>query len=153
MIPSIEGEFYDDENSDSVDHLHISSFQKLSTKLQNDGYRMGKQIGEESLTQQQFDAGFRKGMLIGKTIGKFYGKFIYFSATQGQGVVDDKIKKQIDSILFSAVPGGLSISEARLQIVNLLSSYHEYDHTVKEFLEEDLSYMDEDIHPFKEALS
>ena len=47
---------------------------KISQKLYNDGYRIGKAREEERLTQNKFDIGLEEGIKLGKICGKIITK-------------------------------------------------------------------------------
>ena len=63
-----DDDFFGDEVRDNDD----ATSRKVSSKLFNDGYRIGKGKEEELQMQIGFDEGFERGMMLGRVCGKLY---------------------------------------------------------------------------------
>lgn len=63
-----DDDFFGDEVGDNDE----ATSRKVSSKLFNDGYRIGKGKEEELQMQIGFDEGFERGMMLGRVCGKLY---------------------------------------------------------------------------------
>jgi hypothetical protein len=74
---------------------------KVTSKLQNDGYRVGKGIEEAAQMQIGFDVGFEQGMLTGRLCGQLYASCRKFSsAVTGEHAIEIK---ELEELLFGSI--------------------------------------------------
>jgi hypothetical protein len=74
---------------------------KVTSKLQNDGYRVGKGIEEAAQMQIGFDVGFEQGMLTGRMCGQLYASCRKFSsAVTGEHAI---AIKELEELLFGSI--------------------------------------------------
>lgn len=92
------------DTEDMVDgnhHMDRASTAKVRNKLHTDGYRIGKQAGEEKEMQVGFDAGFNRGMKVGKICGQFLGTL---KSESRSNRLDGEVLRRVESILLEEIP-------------------------------------------------
>jgi hypothetical protein len=100
---------WDDEDfSEDECAMNNADFQKMSNKLGNDGYRIGKGQEEERQMQLGFDKGFSQGIVLGKLCGVLLGtvRSKLVEIEKVDGVLDEKqqLVSRLTSILFEDIP-------------------------------------------------
>lgn len=84
------------EGSDG--EMDKADYRKLSTKLGNDGYRIGKSNEEERQMQLGFDKGLSRGIALGKACGYLYGNVRSITPRSSISL------KPLETILFETLP-------------------------------------------------
>jgi hypothetical protein len=91
---------------------------KVTSKLQNDGYRVGKGIEEAAQMQIGFDVGFEEGMLTGRLCGQLYASCRKISSTVA-GEHASTIK-ELEELLFVGISESGSISDDMISSIRTL---------------------------------
>ena len=103
----------EDWNLDEEDTASSPCSHRVVSKLQNDGYRIGKAQGDELEMQRGFDVGFSEGMVLGKLCGRLYGHFcnaLMLKKEMGElkkGETETttvELKCKIERIIFQVIP-------------------------------------------------
>jgi hypothetical protein len=96
-------DFFEDECA-----MKTADFQKMSTKLGNDGYRIGKGQEEEKQMQLGFNKGFSQGIVLGRLCGALLGtvrsKLAEIEKIDGVSVQKQQLVSHLTSILFEDIP-------------------------------------------------
>lgn len=91
---------------------------KVTSKLQNDGYRVGKGIEEAAQMQIGFDVGFEEGMLTGRLCGQLYASCRKISsAVAGEHASTIKV---LEELLFVGISESGSISDDMISSIRTL---------------------------------
>lgn len=91
---------------------------KVTSKLQNDGYRVGKGIEEAAQMQIGFDVGFEEGMLTGRLCGQLYASCRKISsAVAGEHA---STIKELEELLFVGISESGSISDDMISSIRTL---------------------------------
>ena len=111
-----DDDFFGDEVRDNDD----ATSRKVSSKLFNDGYRIGKGKEEELQMQIGFDQGFERGMILGRVCGKLYAACRL--ALLEENITGVEFKRSIDdleALLFERVSNDDCVS---IETINSLRS-------------------------------
>lgn len=111
----------DDFCEDDGTAMDSAEFGKISYKLSNDGYRIGKGKEEERLMQIGFDSGFSRGMQLGKMCGSLFAmaRIVANKQTKNSTV----LIVQLQGLLFEDLPENKrSTSEILKNISEILST-------------------------------
>jgi len=138
MISKLENILADDEGfsdhfeSESFDSFSQATSRKISVQLQMDGYRAGRQIGEENLNQMEFDRGFERGIHLGKLCGSLYANILY-TISMKKIAIDEVTIKGVQSVLLFDIASGLLLQDAVNRLFSLLDPYHEFSTLLETF--------------------
>lgn len=107
-------------SDDDHDYMKEAEFNKVSNKLNNDGYRIGKTKEDEKQVQLGFDKGFSEGITLGKALGRLYGKLrccLKELESTGKGTTNssDLLLTKIEAIFFEEIP------ENRRPIIDIIN--------------------------------
>lgn len=125
-----EGEGEGDDAERNVGDVLRSDVERAQAKVYVDGYRSGKQTGEEREMQRAFDAGFSEGMQLARVCGALYGHVRSLvaaassssSAEETIDTCDTKLLASVECVLFEVVPESGRITDADVkQLERLLS--------------------------------
>lgn len=94
---------------------------KVTSKLLNDGYRVGKGIEEAAQMQIGFDVGFERGMLTGRLCGQLYASCRKFSSSVA-GEYSSAIKELEDLLFVSIAESGFICDETIMNLRLLVLS-------------------------------
>ncbi len=95
----------DDFCEDDGTAMESAEFGKISYKLGNDGYRIGKGKEEERLMQTGFDIGFLRGMQLGKLCGSLFATVRIAANKQPDSTKNNAIHiAHLQSLLFEDLP-------------------------------------------------
>lgn len=102
-------DFFGDEDEDAPKTAIITMGQKttekISRKMRQEGYIVGKSETEQKLVQERFDNGFEQGLSLGAICGKIYTHFRILEQ-QGLPVESADVLNQINvqTLLFETLP-------------------------------------------------
>ena len=109
----LEDDFFGGGDDDEfIDSKETATLSKVSKVLENDGYRIGKEIEENKLLQLGFNEGFSVGAKFGKSMGDLYAKCRYehflWTTSETHEAIDisemNAILLQIERMLFIDMP-------------------------------------------------
>jgi hypothetical protein len=107
-------DFFGDDDVENDD----ATTRKVTSKLLNDGYRVGKGIEEAAQMQIGFDMGFEQGMLTGRLCGQLYASCRKFSSTvAGEHAI---VIKELEELLFVRISETGFIDDATICSIRIL---------------------------------
>ena len=111
-----DDDFFGDEVGDNDE----ATSRKVSSKLFNDGYRIGKGKEEELQMQIGFDEGFERGMMLGRVCGKLYAACRLSLLNENiTGVEFNRSIDDLEALLFERVSNDDCVS---IETINSLRS-------------------------------
>lgn len=111
-----DDDFFGDEVGDNDE----ATSRKVSSKLFNDGYRIGKGKEEELQMQIGFDEGFERGMMLGRVCGKLYAACRLSLLKENiTGVEFNRSIDDLEALLFERVSNDDCVS---IETINSLRS-------------------------------
>ena len=136
-----DDDFFGDEVRDNDD----ATSRKVSSKLFNDGYRIGKGKEEELQMQIGFDQGFERGMILGRVCGKLYAACrLALSEENITGVEFNRSIDDLEALLFERVSNDDCVSTDTVNSlrslilsisVNLNSAFEVFESDILKLLE------------------
>ena len=111
-----DDDFFGDDNEGN----DVATSRKVSSKLFNDGYRIGKAKEEESQMQIGFDQGFEQGMLRGRACGKLYAacrEHLSKQSHDGTDVVETL--SSLEALLFDGVSCSGQITQSIIEMLRI----------------------------------
>ena len=93
---------------------------KVSNKLYNDGYRIGKGKEEEMQMQIGFDVGFERGMMSGRACGCLYAACRLSMSTRGDAGEVAQTTINLEKLLFESVSDTGHVSSELIESLRAL---------------------------------
>ena len=125
---------------------------KVTSKLQNDGYRVGKGIEEAAQMQIGFDVGFEEGMLTGRLCGQLYASCRKISsAVAGEHA---STIKELEELLFVGISESGSISDDMISSIRtLVLSISQELQSALELFEREVTLLNNSLGTVESALN
>lgn len=138
----------DDFFGDGAGENDEASSRKISSKLFNDGYRIGKGKEEELQMQIGFDKGFKRGMLSGRACGKLYAACRAALSKENVARVDyNRSIADLEALLFDCVSDDDCVSSKTIDTLRSLVL------SISPDLESPLALFENEISELAELLS
>jgi hypothetical protein len=119
-----DDDFFGDDSNDKFITSDDATSRKISSKLFNDGYRIGKSKEEEVQMQLGFDAGFQRGIVTGRACGELYAACRILSSKSINSGVDidgqNKTIGDIEKLLFEGVADNEFVDDNTMVSLKLL---------------------------------
>jgi hypothetical protein len=119
-----DDDFFGDDSDDKCISSDNATTKKVSSKLYNDGYRIGKSKEEEVQMQLGFDDGFQRGIVTGRACGELYAACRILSSKLINSGVDingqNKTIEDIEKLLFEGVADNEFVDDETMVSLKLL---------------------------------
>jgi hypothetical protein len=109
-------DFYGSEGPEKDD----ATTRKVSSKLYNDGYRIGKAKEEEVQMQSGFDVGFERGMRAGRVCGQLYACCREWLSRRPSDESNLSVISRLEEHLFTCISEDASITEENIDDIRLV---------------------------------